>query len=201
MAYQSQYFEDGNLSNTIYAWLLAPLIEKNGFSLKAGYSFSYANSDRNTFIPKTALTPSYVLKKEVVGKYDPYFTPNQLYINAALISVGIPLSKAISFTSRASIGFYARANQPALYTDRTGAGPFFINKKYERLSYTPVEIYSELYIKLTKQFYISANYAYNCLIFFKRNAGNIQLKYLFISGKRKQKFMVLPEGSTISFDS
>ncbi len=185
VAYQSQHFEDGNLSNTKYAWLLAPLIDKNGFSLKAGYSFSYASSDKNTFMPKTALTPPYVLNKVVEGMYDPYFTPNQQYINAALISIGIPLSKSVSFNSRASIGFYARASQPALYVDRNGAGPFFINKRYESLSYTPLEIYSELNIKLAKQFYISGNYAYNSLIFFKSNAGNIQLKYLFINGKRK----------------
>lgn len=185
VAYQSQHFEDGNLSNTLYAWLLAPLIDKNGFSLKAGYSFSYANSDINTFIPTTALTPPYVLYKEVEGVYDPYFTPNQQYVNAALISIGVPLSTSVSFTSRASVGFYARASQPALYTDRNGAGPFFINKTYASLSYTPVEIYSGLNIKVSKQFYISGNYAYNSLIFFKSNAGNIQLKYLFINGKRK----------------
>ena len=185
VAYQSQHFDDGNLSNTIYAWLLAPLIDKKEFSLKAGYSFSYANSDKNTFTPKTALTPPYVPNKEVEGMYEPYFTPNQQYINAALISIGIPLSKSVSISSRASIGFYARADQPSLYIDRNGSGPFFINKKYESLSYTPLEITSELNIKIAKQFYISGNYTYNSLIFFKSNSGYIQLKYLFINDKRK----------------
>jgi hypothetical protein len=184
-AFQSQHFEDGNTVSTFYGWLLAPLVEKNGFSLKAGYSFSYADSDNNTFIPKTTFAPPFIPSNEVEGIFDPYFTPKEQYINAALVSLGVPLSTSVGFTTRASIGFYARASQPVLFVDSDGSGSLFINKTFGDLNYTPVEIFSELNFKFSRKFYVAANYTYNSLIFFKSNSGNIQLKYLFINGKRK----------------
>jgi len=185
VAYQKQSFDDGNSAKTFYAWLLAPLVQKNGFSLKAGYAFSYANADRNTFEPKDSLDGSAVPDSPVEGAYNPYFTPSQQYINAALISFSIPVSKAVTFSTRASLAFSATANQPSLVVSRNGSGPFFVKTNYGTLQYHPVEVYSKLSIRLSKQFYINGNYAYNSLIYFKSNSGNIELKYLFINAKGK----------------
>lgn len=185
IAYQNQSFEDGNFAQTFYAWLLAPLIQKNEFSLKAGYAFSYANADRNTFQPKYPLEGSPVPNSQVEGSYNPYFTPSQQYINTALISINIPFSKAVHFSTRASLGFSATANQPSLVVSGNGQGPFFIKRDYGSLQYHPVEVYSKLSLRLSQQFYINGNYAYNSLIYFKSNSGNIELKYLFINAKRK----------------
>ena len=182
-AFQSQKFDDGNLVSTFYGWLLAPVIDKNGFSLKAGYSFSHADSDVNTFIPKTSFAPPFVPNNNIEGKFDPYFTPKEQYVNSALISLSVPISPSVNFSTRASVGFYARASQPVLFVDSDGTGTRFINKTYGSLNYTPVEIFSELNIKFSRNFYLAGNHAYNSLIFFKSNAVSIQLKYLFINGK------------------
>lgn len=184
-AFQNQGFDDGNKVYTAYLWFLAPLIQKNDFSLKAGYSFSYANANQNNFEPKNQSFPP-VLNTEVDGIYNPYFTPADQTIHSLLGSLHIPFSKFVSFTSRLNIGISAHASQPSLFVDKKGTGPFFINKKFESYSYTPVEFSSELQLNLSQNFFITGNYIYNSLIFFKSHSANILLKYLFINDKRKK---------------
>jgi hypothetical protein len=182
---ENQYFKNGNTVSSLYTWLLAPLVNKKGFNLKTGYSFSYAHSDKNTFIPEKTLTPPLIPSMTIEGKFDPYFTPNQQFVHAALISVNIPVSSSVNCTIRASVGFFARANQPVLFVDNNGTGPSFVNKTYYTLHYTPLEMFSELNFKLSNQFYLTSSYAYNSFIFFKSGVGNMHLKYLFKNGKRK----------------
>lgn len=185
MAYQNQHFEDGNHAFTAYLWLLAPVIHKNDLSLKAGYAFSYADAKQNTFQPKKSQPIPPVLNAEADGIYDPYFSPADQTIHSLLLSLQIPFSKFIRFSSNLNIGVAAQASQPVLFVDKNGMGPFFINKKFESYSYTPMEISGELQFTLSRNFFINGNYIYNSFIFFKSHTANIQLKYLFIHDKRK----------------
>jgi hypothetical protein len=183
-AYQNQHFDDGNNSHTSYAWLLAPIIHKTNFSLKIGYSFSYADADSNRYIPKDPLSFPHVLNAEVEGVYSPYFTPSDQMTHALLAYLQIPFSKNVVFTSNINVGIKATASHPYLFVDKTGA-TFFINKSYYDLSYTPAEISCALQCKLSKSLMITGNYLYSSLIFFKSNTAGIQLKYLFIHDKKK----------------
>jgi tetratricopeptide (TPR) repeat protein len=185
-AYQHQDFKDGNNAYTAYLWLLAPVIHKNDFSFKTGYAFSYADAKQNTFKPKNSQPIPPVLNTEIEGIYDPYFTPAEQSIHSLLVSLQIPFSKFARFSSNLNIGVAAHASQPSLFVDKNGMGPFFINKKFEPYSYTPVEFSGELQFTLSRNFYINGNYMYQSLIFFKSHTVSIQLKYLFINDKKKK---------------
>lgn len=185
VAYQNQHFDDGNNSHTSYAWLLAPIIHKNNFSLKIGYSFSSANADSNSFKPKDPLSFPQTLYAEVEGVYSPYFTPADQIIHAALMYLQIPFSKSVVFISNASIGVKATASHPYLFVDKVGS-TYFINKAYNDLSYTPAEISFALQCKLSGSLMLTGNYIYSSLIFFKSNTAGLLLKYLFIHDKKKK---------------
>ena len=179
IAFHNQGFDDGNNCYTAYFWLLAPIIHKNDFSIKAGYAFSYANSEWNTFQPKQPIAMPLVLNKEVDGIYEPYFTPNEQTIHSLLASVYIPFSKTAGFSSNLNAGISAHASQPDLVVSRNGVGPLFIKKTYEDFQYNPIDFSGELHFKLSSNLFFNANYNYKSLIFFKAHTVNVQLKYLF----------------------
>jgi hypothetical protein len=183
-AFQNQHFDDRNNVQTVYLWLLASIFHKDNYSLKAGYAFSYATADQNTFTPKNPQSVPPILNKEIDGIYTPYFTPSDQTIHAVLASLEIPFSKSLQFSSKLNIGVIAHASQPSLYVDKNGSGPFFINKKFEKLQYTPVDISCGLEAKLSQIFSITGYYAFNQLIFFKSHSANIQLNHLFFNDKK-----------------
>jgi hypothetical protein len=182
-AYQNQSFGDSNSVYTVYAWLLAPLLHKDKFSLKAGYAFSYADAEVNTFKPKqtTAIPP--MQNTPINGVYAPYFTPSKQTVHSLLASLDITFSRGVSFSSNLNVGVYANAYQPSYFVDRNGLGPYFINKRYDNYSYTPITFSAELKTNLSQNFIINTIYNYNSLIFFKSHFINLQIKYLFLHAK------------------
>jgi len=185
-AYQNQSFGDSNSIYTVYAWLLAPLVHKDNFLLKAGYAFSYADAEVNTFKPKQTTVIPPVLNTQIDGVYNPYFTPSKQTVHSLLASLDIKFSTMVSFSSNLNVGVYASAYQPSYFVDRNGLGPYFINKKYENYSYTPVTFSTELKANLSQNFFINTIYRYNSLIFFKSHFITLQLKYLFLNAKGKK---------------
>ena len=186
VAYNNLDFDDGNKVYTAYLWFLIPVIHKNNFSVKTGYAYSYANADKNTFQPKVNQPIPQVLYTPMEGIYNPYFTPNDQTVHSLILSLLIPFSKKLVFSGNLNIGVTAHSNNPYLYVDRNGTGPYFINKGFSTLSYTPVEFSGTIEYKLSRNVVINGNYAYNSLIFFKSHAANLQLKYLFINDKKKK---------------
>lgn len=187
-AYEIQKFEDDNKIQTIYLWLLAPIINKNNFSLKGGYAFNHSNADRNTFTSIKSLNSiiqTTVVGGLVDGYYNPYFTPNNQTIHSLLASVGITLSDKINFTSRLNVGVLASADNPDLILNKNQNNNYSINKVYGKLSYTPIDFQNELFIHLSDQITLSGLYGYSKLLFYTVNQGAIQLKYAFIHEKKK----------------
>ncbi|MDB5222104.1 MAG: hypothetical protein JWN83_771 [Chitinophagaceae bacterium] len=186
-AYQAEKFEDDNKIQTIYLWLLAPIINKKNFSLKAGYAFNHSNADRNTFTSVKSLNSviqTTAAGGSVEGYYNPYFTPNNQTIHSLLASVGILLSDKVNFTSRVNIGVSASSDYPDLVLTKT-QNIYSINKTYSKQSYTPIDFQNELLIHLSNQVTISGLYGYTKLLFYTVNQGAIQLKYAFINETKK----------------
>jgi hypothetical protein len=184
--YQQQHFADTNNIHTAYAWLLFPVVTTKTFKLKAGYAFSYANSDKNNYVPKSpASVPAAALHSTLPGVYDPYFTQQRQVINALLASMSISFSTAVELSTRVSVGIYAHADNPSLTVERSRSNQTYINKSYATLSYTPVEWVNTLQVKLSPAFSIQCVYNYAQLLFYTRNQGSVQLKYNFIHDAAK----------------
>lgn len=184
--YQRQHFNDTNNINTVYAWLLFPVVSTKAFKLKTGYAFSYANSDKNNYVAKSPGEASATaLHSTLPGIYSPYFTQQNQLINALLAAMGISFSANAQFTTQISVGIYAQADNPFLTVERSRSNQTYINKSYATISYTPVEWVNTLQIKLSPAFAVQCTYNYSKLLFYTRNQGSIQLKYNFIHGATK----------------
>jgi tetratricopeptide (TPR) repeat protein len=186
-AYQLEKFEDDNKIQTIYLWLLAPIINKKNFSLKAGYAFNHSNADINKFAslkPLSNVVQTTAAGGMVEGYYNPYFTPNNQTIHSLLASLGIELSDKINFTSRLNIGVSASADNPDLILNKNQGNIYSINKVYVKQSYTPIDFQNELAIHLSSRLILTGLYGYTKLLFYTLNQGSIQLKYAFINEKK-----------------
>jgi hypothetical protein len=187
--FQKQNFADNNNINTTYAWLLAPLVKQKNLKVQVGYAFSYAHADKNNFVatvPLSTLINTTPLYGTVSGIFDPYFTPQNQFINSLLASINIGLSEKVQFSSRTNIGVFAQADNPFLTLEKNaGNQQYYINKGYSTIKYTPVEWVSNLQLNLSLKFSVHLNYTYQKFLFYTNNQGGIQLKYNFIHDKTR----------------
>jgi hypothetical protein len=185
--YQLQSFKDNNKISTAYGWLLSPLVHNKFFKIKGGYSFSFANSQLNSFTsakPLPSISSAGNLGYPVAGIYDPYFSPQNQAVHFLLASVQFTLAKGISFSSRGSYGFHATMDNPYLFLATTTSNKYYLQKGYYKETYTPLELYNSIQLQVAHNFIISANYEFSSLLFYTRNQGNIQLKYTFSNVKK-----------------
>ena len=180
-AYEILRYKDANKINIAYLWILAPVISQPHFSLSGGYAFSYSNALNSNYVSKKTI-PEIVASwpAPVDGVYIPYFTPADQMIHCAIASIKIIPSRKLQFTSRVSIGFSAKAENPYLYLDRNGGGELFINGGFAPVDYMPTTWVNQLSIATSNKFFISAVYTYDKLLYYKSNKGSIELKYLFL---------------------
>jgi tetratricopeptide (TPR) repeat protein len=102
-AYGAEFFPDGNKVWNAYGWLLAPLAQGHGAILQAGYSLSYTDSTESRWnLPADGGK----------GRYDPYYTPDQLRVHSVIFSGELPLTHALIFHAHGGYGFSAREIAP-----------------------------------------------------------------------------------------
>ena len=187
-AYELQQFDDANKLQTAYIWALIPLLHRQSFKFKAGYAFSYANADNNAFTlskPLSTIIAAYKSGNTVPGVYIPYFTPNNQIINSVVTSFDIMFSKNLSFTLNANIGVLAYSNIPELVLTKNQGNNYSIIKSYNKQTFLPGGIQSEIKLKLSDRLTLSGIYEYSRLSFYTINKGSMALKYAFINEKKK----------------
>lgn len=183
LAYEQQVFLDNNVIHTTYAYLLKPVINKKAFRFDLGYSFNFSHSIKNSFRQAEPITQTTEVNTQLNGIYDPYFTPRNQIVNSLLMSVKIVPVKNIEVKFRYNYGFYAKADNPIIYVKRKGK-EIITEKYFGEVSYTPLELYTEIKANVSKRFSISANYQFSRLFFYKFNQLGLSVNYLFL---QKQK--------------
>ncbi len=115
VGYNYQFFDDHNNIQTFGTWALSKPIFKSSFKLQLGYGFSYSDSKTILYVPSKPITANTTDGYSIVdGEYSPYFTPDDLLINSAIIVMGITVAKKIEITAKGNYGFYAHAKIPQL---------------------------------------------------------------------------------------
>ena len=185
-AYQIENFKDDNKIQTAYLWLLAPLVSRDKFSIKAGYGFNYANADVNNFVPATSLSTTIqntAVGASVKGIYEPYFTPSNQISHSVLASLSFAFSPKVNFNTRVNIAFSATADNPYLILNKSQNNVFSIDKSYGKFAYTPVDFQNELSVKLSGKLLLSGTYGYSRFLFYTVGQGVLHLRYNFIHAK------------------
>jgi tetratricopeptide (TPR) repeat protein len=102
-AYGVDFFPDANKVWNAYGWLLAPLVRSRGATLQAGYSLAFTDSAESRW----NLPPG-----GGKGRYDPYYTPEELRVQSVIFSGALPLTRSLTFHAHGGYGFSAREIAP-----------------------------------------------------------------------------------------
>lgn len=181
-AYERQTFHDENSIHTAYAYILKSLVNSGFFRLDLGYSLSYAHSDLNTFRLNEPIIsrPGLNMFNQVSGIYDPYFSPQNQMVNAALGSLKIVPSEVFEIKLRTSYGFYAQADNPVLLASAGQGNSTRVDAYFYVQTYTPVEMFAEITTKISRQFHIKAEYQYSKLFFYELHRVGLSANYRFL---------------------
>jgi hypothetical protein len=169
-AWERQGFDDGNVVETSYAWMLAPLLNRWGLTLLAGYSFSYADSRENQFQPLIAYDPLRPEEDPVPGVFSPYFTPARQTQHTALGALRYRAGEKLQIGLRGGAGVWAFADIPYFYPDFDPAGNVGYQKGFERMRYSPWELAAELRLKVDRRSSLTATYHRQHLLFYTLNS-------------------------------
>jgi len=179
-AWERQVFPDGNAVTTTYAWFLAPLLNRWGLKVQAGYAFSHADAEKNRFLPTQAYDPNLPDTTFIPGIYDPYFTPANQETHSILAVVQYATKNNWHFSARVNAGFLAEADIPYFYPDYAAFGLIVFYRGFERGKYSPLEITGEVQRGIGQHTSISATYTYQQLLFYTLHYGGVQIKHQFL---------------------
>lgn len=152
-------FPDGNVINTVYGWLLAPL---TGW-LRAGYSLSWQDSRETRWLPAdtgsgTGSVPGPGTHGPPFGgipgaatasggTYAPYFTPEATQTHALLGELGAPLGRA-RWKANVSWGFHASENAPGALDQTLPTGGTTQTVVFARRTFHPWSLRTSLDVPL-----------------------------------------------------
>ena len=194
MTLQKWTFIDENQIRSLSSWVLVPIVKHPVLTLNIGYAFMMAHADHNRFtLEKPAVQPMR-FEEVLPGVFDPYFTPQNQRVHAALAKVDINFSKKIRASLNSNIGVHATIDNPnfinygapAPMVPITGNGPASrpnpTPKTFESenihlvlipTTYLPIDIKGRLAMDLGRCFTLHTEWSYLSTIYFKSQTVNV----------------------------
>jgi hypothetical protein len=127
-------YGDDNPVNTAFAWLLAPLHRSATQSLRAGYAIGWQDAERSNWAPYGTLSGA-VVPREIVGRYSPYYTPEEVLTHILLLNGALATGSAWwSFNGAVGVAASELAPVLILASDESGARP---DLWFYRRTFTP----------------------------------------------------------------
>jgi hypothetical protein len=179
-----QNFADNNYIQSAYAWLLLPAIEFSIFKFKFGYAYNFSNSKENRFKPVKSLnelTAEFNTTSNIVGEYNPYFTPRNQNIHSVLGTISFNPVEMFSLTVNLNAGVFSRADTPYLYLDKITNEEIVIRTGYVSKKYIPLEIVGQININFSQNVFLELKYAYSRTIFYNSNSAQLGINYKFLN--------------------
>jgi Tfp pilus assembly protein PilF len=111
-----QRFPDGNFVTSAYAWLLAPIVHRDGGDFQLGYAFASNTSDDSRFVLANTmqLFPPGNPRFSTAGVYAPYYTPKNQLTHSAAGSLVVHVSKTTTFRLGGAYAVRATEDSPTL---------------------------------------------------------------------------------------
>lgn len=172
------YLPGGNRILGLSAWGLSRALVLGPVYLKGGYSFAYNDARYNTYAPVLSLPQLVVAGQPVAGTYGAYFTPSQQLIHSLLAQADARAGSRCWLSLKASVGVYAKAENPYLFLTREPAG-LAVGRGFYTERYTPVEVKAQVSYSPTKHLGLEGGYGYTKAFFYVANQVFTNLKYSF----------------------
>lgn len=162
-SYNHQFFKDDNVIKSIGSWIVSQPLKVNKFNFQIGYGYSYSDAKDNLF----------VFNVDKTGVYDPYFTPKEQEIHAALFLASYKPTANLSLEAKINYGFIGTVKNPYPNQFDTEIGGFYDD------TFTPVEYIGAINYNFSNNFKVIATYTYQETFFYNRNNINLGLNYTF----------------------
>ncbi len=182
IAFEFNQFNDKNYTLGGNAWVFTPPLKVSVLEARIGYAYSFNTAKNNRFVPEKTLAQilnPYDATAAITGVYDPYFTPNNMQVHAALISITIHPVKIFDIGFNANVGFYANTLNPYFYLNKDANNNTYIAKDYSKEKFTPMEFSAYALVRITKKISLKADYTYRKTYFYTSNSAGLGLKINF----------------------
>jgi len=176
-ALQHQRFPDGNQARSVYAWVLAPVLERKRTRLQAGYSLSTADADEDRFVlarPEQPLTPSDP-RFDFSGVYRPYYTPARVVTHAFVGAIEARPAAGPTFHAGGSYGFRAEEDATVFFSSGDG-----IATLTGRRSFQPWTARASLDIPASRALVVSARGEAGRTAYYRWTAVSVHLHFRFL---------------------
>ena len=182
VAFEFNQFRDKNYVIGGGAWVFTPLLKVSVFEFRIGYAYSYSTSKSNRFVPENTLAEiiaNYATTTTITGVYSPYFTPDNMGVHAALVSIVAHPAKTFDIGFNANVGFYASALNPYFYLNKNASDEVVIAEGYSTERFYPMEFSAYGLLKISKKISLKVDYTYRKTYFYTSNSVGLGLKINF----------------------
>ncbi len=188
-AFLDNIYQDNNNVYTAYAWFLAPVVVFPQGKLQMGLSTSYSNSDENRYEPVASLNDivnNYTPNAAIAGVYNPYFTPGNEYISAALLSFNVKAGNKVDIYINGDVG-YGSIYNPYLYLNKDNAGNLVLVKGYSTQYFTPYNASAAIGYHIDKTWLLTGKYTHRSTYFFNSNYVAVGVEKSFQHRKKGER--------------
>ena len=169
-AYRRQWYPDGNVAATAYAWMLAPVARAPAADLQAGYAFSAGHARESRFVPVGSS-----------GRYEPYYTPAHVVTHSATAALTLRPSPRATVRAGGSYALHAREDAP-FFTAPLGVP----ERVLARRSFSPWTARASLELKPEGPVTVSLAVDAGRTAFYEWTTASATLVYRFMSAARPQ---------------
>lgn len=178
MAAAASYPGDNNRLTTLSGWILSSALTRGALQLSAGYGFSLGDALHDRFesiLPLDQILGSAWSTDPIEGRYDPYFSPNNMEVHSLLAVLAYRRGERTFVNTTLNYGVYASAEHPYLYLDRKGNGSLYLAKGFAPTRFHPLEARMELLFKATPRWSIRGEVRYAKTLYYSSLATGLHL--------------------------
>lgn len=187
-SYERRRFPDANTITVASAWLLAPLVNRDGVAFRIGYAVSAQDAEQTRFVVADTTQPlPGIPGTSIEGRYAPYHTPHNLVAHSVAAALGLWSAGGTALHVGGSWAFHARDDAPGFTatgfppTATLGFSPRTLNPWQARVA---------LEQRLAPGLTLHAGAERMHTVFYTATSGGIQLVYRFsaAAGRRVDRF-------------
>lgn len=183
---QQQTYNDNNKIKSTSGWLLSPSLTGKMFQTKIGYSFDDTDSDRDNFRAVKTLNQiiqNYANSTEIIGVFDPYFTPHNQKSQNALLWLLVKATDQLEINFTGNYPLSATFENPILFLDKDNLNQTVIEKDFVKQNYKPTNYRAGITYRPSKKISTGLNYEYFKSAYYTASTYMLSFNYRLINEK------------------
>jgi len=164
------------------AWVLSPKVKYNIFEARFGAGINYSDATSSTFTSVNSIgtiTANYTEGSQIQGFYQPFFSPSNQFIAAAIVSVKAKINNQFNLGFDGNFGLLASTDNPYLYLSQDDQNNTIIARGFKKMNYFPATANVFANYQLNNNIGIKLHYTYQSTNYYSSHLAGIQALYKF----------------------